>query len=436
MSPQETATAVRNALPPGGLFAGLHWRTAEAPFPLDMPLAREIESLGRVLLQFYRAVNLLYRRSVEGKQPEWIARWLDACKPAELIALQRSPAFKNDVPRVIRPDILPTENGFSITELDSVPGGIGLTAWLNQIYSGLGAQVIGGPDGMIRGFEGIFGGAKTVHLVVSEEAATYRPEMEWLAKQMKNSEFRIQNSGFLDFKEGDAVYRFFELFDLPNVHSSKKIFDLASEKKITLTPPPKPIFEEKMLFALLWNWNLRDFWRQELGESFFARLKKIIPYTWLVDPTPLPPHAAIPGLDLTDWQQLKSLSQRDRELILKVSGFSEKAWGARGVFMGSDLPQADWAAAVDEAISGFGKLPFVLQRYEKPRLVEATWFDFDKNEPVPMKGRVRLCPYYFVIGEGDAARAQIGGILATIVPADKKIIHGMTDAILAPCVIS
>ena len=51
-----------------------------------------------------------------------------------------------------------------------------------------------------------------------------------------------------------------------------------------------------------------------------------------------------------------------------------------------------------------------------------------------MPGRVRLCPYYFVIGEGDAARAQLGGALATICPADKKIIHGMKDAILAPCV--
>jgi hypothetical protein len=436
MSPKETATAVRNALPPGGLFAGMHWRTATAPFPLDAHLAKEIESLGRVILQFYRAVNLLYRRSVEGKQPEWVARWLDLGKPAELIALQRSAAFKNDVPRVIRPDILLTESAFSITELDSVPGGIGLTAWLSQGYSGLGAQVIGGPDGMIRGFEGIFGNAKTVHIVISEEASTYRPEMEWLAKQIKNSEFTIQNSDFADFKEGDAVYRFFELFDLANVPGAKKIFELASEKKITLTPPPKPVFEEKMLFALLWNWNLRDFWRQELGESFFARLKCIIPYTWVVDPAPLPPHAAIPGLDLTDWQQLKSLSQRERELILKVSGFSERAWGARGVFMGSDLPQADWAVAVDEAISGFAQSPFVLQRYEKPKLVETGWFDFDKNEPTVMKGRVRLCPYYFVGGEGDGVRAQLGGVLATVVPADKKIIHGMTDAVLAPCTAS
>ena len=434
-STAETATAIRDAMPPGGLFAGLQWRISPAPFPLEANLAKEFDSLGRVLLQFYRAVNLLYRRSVEGKQPEWIARWLDLGKPADLIALQRSSAFKNDVPRVIRPDILLTDNGFSITELDSVPGGIGLTGLLNQAYSRSNgeAQIIGGADGMVRGFEEIFGNAKSVHLVVSEEAATYRPEMEWLAQQIKGSEFKVRDSKFSDFKEGDAVYRFFELFDLPNISSAKKIFELAAEKKITVTPPPKPIFEEKMLFALLWNWNLRDFWRQELGESFFARLKRIIPYTWLVDPAPLPPQAALPGLNLTDWRQLKTLSQRDRELILKVSGFSEKAWGARGVFFGSDLPQADWAAAVDEAIASFEKSPFVLQRYEKPKLVETAWFDFDKKETVPMKGRARLCPYYFVSGDGDAARPQLGGVLATVVPADKKIIHGMTDAVLMPC---
>ena len=43
------------------------------------------------------------------------------------------------------------------------------------------------------------------------------------------------------------------------------------------------------------------------------------------------------------------IDQRERELILKVSGFSPEAWGARGVFLGSDLAQADWAAAVDAA---------------------------------------------------------------------------------------
>src|SRR5689334_7538265 len=119
---------------------------------------------------------------------------------------------------------------------------------------------------MMDGFVGIFGDASRVHLVVSEEAGGYRPEMEWLAQQLRNPEFGVRDAKFTDFAEGDAVYRFFELFDLANVPSAKQLFALASEKKIRLTPPPKPIFEEKLTSALLHNRNLRGFWRQELGE--------------------------------------------------------------------------------------------------------------------------------------------------------------------------
>jgi hypothetical protein len=445
----ERARLVRSQMPSEGLFAGHDWRVSPNPFRLGPQLAADIDSLGRVLLQFYRAVNLLYRKSLEGKQPEWVARCLDYGKPAELLALQRSPAFKNDLPRVIRPDLLITEHGLSVTELDSVPGGIGLTAWLNQTYSNLppgngsaansgtgtngNLSVIGGPEGMLRGFESIFDGASTVHIVISEEAATYRPEMAWVAGQVGGDKFKIQTPDFSDFRDGEAIYRFFELFDLANVANSKKIFELAASGKIRLTPPPKPIFEEKMLFALLWNRNLHEFWRQELGEKFFNRMLRLVPYTWLVDPSPLPPHAAIPELDLTNWQQLKALSQKERELILKVSGFSPHAWGARGVYLGSDLSHADWSAAVDKAIASFEQSPHVLQRYHKPGLVDAEWFDFARNEIVPMKGRVRLCPYYFVSGEAEQARAHLSGVLATICPANKKIIHGMTEAIFAPC---
>ena len=437
VSPADQARFIRNALPPGGLFAGQSWRTSPAPFQLDAKLVKELDAFGRVLLQFYRAVNLLYRRSIEGKQPEWVAQWLDQGKPEELVALQRHNTFKQDLPRVIRPDILLTDAGFVISELDSVPGGIGLTGWLNQTYSnaesgGRRAELIGGPQGMLKGFDSIFNDAPRVFIVVSEEAASYRPEMEWLAEQL-GPRFTVCDDTFTDFTPGSAVYRFFELFDLPNVANSQRILDLAAAKWFQLTPPPKPVFEEKMLFALLWNRNLAPFWRQELGESFFTRLKQHVPYTWLIDPTPLPPQGSFPGLDLTDWNQLKLLSQKERELILKVSGFSPNAWGARGVFLGSDLSQADWSAAVDQAIASAQSSPHVLQRFHKPRTVDAQWFDFDTNQLAPMKGRVRLCPYYFVSGDWQTARPELGGVLATIVPADKKIVHGMSEAILAPC---
>ena len=419
LTPEQRVERIRQSIPASGLFLDQEWQIAPYPFELSPEVQSDMERLGRVLLQFYRALNLLYQHSAAGKQPGWIADWLDRGKPAELIALQRSPGFKNELPRVIRPDVILSEDGLKIVELDSVPGGIGLTAWLNQTYAALKSDVVGGSDGMLKGFAGIFGEDQKVHIVVSEESKTYRPEMEWLAQQLGSERFAVRDARFKDFADSDAVYRFFELFDLPNVATGELILERAREGRIRLTPPPKPMLEEKLMFALLWNRNLQGFWRQNLGESFFHRMLELTPYSWLIDPTPLPPHAAIPRLELTDWSQLKSLSQRERELILKVSGFSPEGWGARGVYLGSDLSHAEWSAAVDKALAGATQSPYVLQRFHKPKLVEA--------------GRVRLCPYYFVHGAADSARAHLGGVLATICPPDKKIIHGMKDAILAPC---
>ena len=434
LTPAARARQVRDSLPPDGLFSGHEWRISPHPFALGAELAGEFESLGRVLLQFYRAVNQLYRRSAEGRGWGWVTDILDRGKPPELVALQRDQAFRNELPRVIRPDILLTEGGYAISELDSVPGGVGLTQWLNQTYGLLGDAVLGGVNGMRDGFASIHGDATTVHLVVSEESGSYRPEMVWLAAQL-GDRFRVRDTRYLDFAPGDSIYRFFELFDLAQVPSSSRIFELAARKQVRLTPPPKMIFEEKSLFGLLWNRNLKDFWRQELGEAFFARLLKVVPRTWILDPEPLPPHAAYPEMDLTDWSQLKGLSQRDRSLILKISGYSELAWGARGVHLGSDMSVADWSTVVDQALASWPHSPYVLQRYHKPRLVKTEWYDFATDTLHPMAARARICPYYFVSGEGDSARPKCGGVLATLCPADKKIIHGMTDAVFAPCSI-
>ena len=159
-----------------------------------------------------------------------------------------------------------------------------------------------------------------------------------------------------------------------------------------------------MTFALLANDNLSDFWARELGRKYFRQLRDATPMTWLMDPTPLPPHAAIPELDLTDWDRLKTLSQRDRALILKRSGFHEEAWGARSVRLGSDLPQTEWAEAVQTAINGFDRSPWVLQRFHKPRRVTHEWFDFDAGETVSMKGRVR------------SVSTKVGQTVLTLIP--------------------
>jgi len=427
MNPSTKAKRILDQLPEEGLFAGHKWRITPDPFPLDQKFAHELNGFGRILHKFYQASDILYRKSLTNKIPGWVAEYLEQGKPKSIIELQRREIFKKDLPRVIRPDILLTEDGWHITELDSVPGGIGLTAWLNEVYT----DTIGGAKGMLDGFAGIFQTKGNKHILVSEESETYRPEMNWLANKLGDT-FRVQYSNFNDFANGDTIYRFFELFDLPNIPSSECIFSSAIKKSIKITAPPKSYLEEKMLFALFWNRNLREFWKRELGSKFYLKLKKVIPQTWIVDPAPIPPHTEIPHLNISHWNQLKELSQKNRRLILKLSGFNEKAWGAKSVRFGADLPRSKWAESVETAISQFEKSPWILQEYKKTKSIDHDWFDFNTETLVPMKGRVRLCPYYFA-QEKDI---KLGGVLATICPADKKIIHGMSDAILAPCSVS
>ena len=126
---------------------------------------------------------------------------------------------------------------------------------------------------------------------------------------------------------------------------------------------------------------------------------------------------------------MAEFSQKERELILKISGFSEKAWGSRGVTMAQDVPLSEWKAAVQEAVEHFTQGPYVLQEFHKGRLIEHPYFDRETGKLAVMKGRVRLCPYYFL----KDGKTTLGGALATICPPDKKLLHGMKDAIIVPC---
>ncbi len=428
--PASRAERVRAALPTGGLFAEKSWRISPEPFPLSRAEFRELESLGPVLWRFQKASDLIYRRSRGGSLPAWIAHDLDRGKPAPLLETGLSHASLEETPRVIRPDLILTADGFKATEIDSVPGGIGLTAWLGEIYASLDEshQIVGGAGGMIEGFGSIFpGGGGDV--LISREASDYRPEMEWIAARLGDG-FRVVDAEREPSGER-TVYRFFELFDLPNLPSGEAMLASTAAGRLSVTAPFKPWLEEKLWTALLWSHPLREVWRRELRDSNYRRLRQVFPQSWIVDPAEVPHHAVIPGLEIGDFSELKNFTQKERELVLKLSGFNEKAWGSRSVTVGQDASQAEWGAAVDEALTSYETAPYVLQRFHAGKLVRHPWLNESTGRIEMMEGRVRLCPYYFV-GAG-SKNLSLGGVLATICPADKKILHGMRDAILVPC---
>lgn len=424
---------IRAAMPAGGMFAGKEWLVSPDSFPIPRELIDKLHALGAALLAFQKSCNDLYHRSTAGEHA-WVAALLDQGKPDRTIALGRNPRWRDAVPRVIRPDLILTETGVSIAELDSLPGGMGLTGWLGESYAALGDDIVGGAAGMVEGFSNAY---PDHDILISRESGDYQPEMEWLAQKLNALEGgarEVINPWNIEPHElaGRQLYRFFELWDVANVEHGAMLLAMAERGEVNFTPPLKPFLEEKLWLALFWSPQLHGYWESSLKADHLALLRDCIPFGWVLDPARLPPHAEWPRLGIHDWNEMKPFGNKERELVVKVSGWSDKAWGSRGVSVGHDLSHDEWSAAIDHALASFSRNPHLMQRFARARVIAHPVWNGEKQAVAEMQGRVRLCPYYFVAGD----EPKLGGVLATIVPADKKLLHGMKDAAMVPCAIS
>lgn len=420
------------------------------PFPLDSELVALLKELGNALAAFYRAANDIYLRS----GPDWVREYLDIGKSEELVRHSRMNYQKRSIPQVIRPDILLTDDGPVITELDSVPGGMGHLDCLSAAYGEAGFDIVGSPRGMRDGFAAMLRSAAgsddpVCAIIVSEESVDYLPEMTYLAAELRAVGLRAYTLGPRDFTftedglsvgpEGnrfrvDVVYRFFELFDLQNIPKSELISYAARHRLVAVTPPYKPFLEEKLLLGLLHSQALESDWRRSVGDSAYELLRRTVAPTWILDDRSIPPHAEISGFrwrgqPVREWQVIRDSTQKERRLVIKPSGFSPLSWGSRGVKVGHDMSQEDWAASVDDALASFATSPHVLQPFRDSSLMRVRYHDESTGEVRDMPARVRLCPYYFATDEA----VTLSGVLATACPKDKKLIHGMVDAVMAPC---
>lgn len=447
------------------LFDKKTWRLSPSPWLLSAGELSEIEKIGKACLEFYTALELLYTRSHEGRnllrnrelRAPWVADYLDRGKPRELVEHALSRRSRGKMPLVLRPDLLLTEDGFALTEMDSVPGGIGLTAYLNDLYEEAGFPVVGSVADMVSSFyAGLAAMAPhkdypLIAILVSDEADTYRPEMAWLAETLQRLGKRVYcyhpsevmplgNTLCVD-RDGnpeqiDVVYRFWELFDLGNVPVAEYILDAWEESEVEVSPPMRPFQEEKLGMALFHHPRLEPFWRENLSKASFRLLKKVIPASWILDGAEIPPNAVlnaplVGGQPIWDWNQLGEASQRERNYILKLSGYHERAWGARSVLLGSDISRDEWKEGIRVALEDSAINPHILQEYRKPVRRRHPVYR-DEKTVYEMEGRVRLCPYYFISG----TEAKLAGVLSTFCPADKKIIHGMRDAAMIPSMVA
>lgn len=426
------------------------WRVSASPYWLTPTEADFLDRLGPALLAFYQSLNRLYHHSLKTPGLGWVARYLDQGKPQTVIDFGRMRRIRDHLPAIIRPDLLATDSGWVASELDAVPGGFGVTAAFQRLY-GEHAAVVGGATGVVDGLLRAVGDSARVAIVVSDESADYRPEMRYMARALSERGIptaTVSPTDVMFHEDGltvmmpdgparvDVLYRFFELFDLKNIPKSDLLLYAVKKETVWMTPPAKAFLEEKLAMALWHHPVLSRWWRDDVGARAAEQLDALFPRTWILDPTPVPAHATIAGFELggrpiRDWRELADATQRERRLVIKPSGFSALAWGGRGVVVGHDQPADAWRNALEAALDAFPVTPHVLQTFYSARRDEVCYVDESSGDVRSMAGRTRLSPYYVVSGD----QVTLAGALATTCPLDKKIIHGMKDAVLAPCAV-
>lgn len=444
-------------------FKDKTWELSPSPLKLSPQIHQEINEIAPPCFEFLKAINKLYFTSKQNKSLlrnkelilDWIPNYFERGKSPSLLNHLNHPTNKHPLPHIIRPDLLLTKEGLMMTELEVIPGGIGLTSFLHRIYETKFTPLLGSSEKMLEGFYQELSSLTktqnpTITILTNEESSMYTPEFEWLSNELRKRNKKVftvnVNDIFYDehnlkFKFNneiiniDIIYRFFELFDLNNMKEKANIIiNAIEEKAVTLTPPLNPIYEEKLTFALFHHYQLDDFWKENLSKKSHQILHQIIPKTWIIDPTPFGPNAILNGplienKPLKSWQDMKTLSQKNRNFVIKRSGYHNDAWGAKSVTLGTDSSQSEWAEALNQAINESEKAPFILQEFKKPiTLTHPIYNQEGISQDLP--GRVRLCPYYIKNKESP----ELCAILATICPADKKIIHGMSAATFVPCI--
>ena len=249
-----------------------------------------IERLGDDFLKFYRVLASLYQRSARGTAPEFIADYLDRGKPEPVVKLGRQNRLKAEIPGVIRPDLILTDDGLVAVELDSVPGGMGFVGAMAQAYCELGFETVGDTFGMPDGLGAMLASVSGVDrpktaFVVSEESKAYRPEIGWMANAItergKGDAFVCrpedivftEEALFVRLPDGPRRENRCSLSQLRDVRSAQHskndlLLYAVRHNRVRMTPPPKAHLEEKSSFALLHNPALADIWQRELGETF------------------------------------------------------------------------------------------------------------------------------------------------------------------------
>jgi hypothetical protein len=355
----------------------LSFRVSPTPLELTKKENDEITTMGGAVVEFVNATHELYNTN------EQVRNLLNTGKPEELTQT------KNPEYLFVRPDLIATENGLKICEIETSPFGLALSSLLNTGYIQAGFETLADENLLEDSIK-----SRTVSegsIVYSNKTKAYKGQLEYLADKLFSSSNRKWKSEHIDQHQANGVglYRAFYLSEYMNDPKVNSLINYQLDKQNT-KPSITPHLEEKAIMALLWDRRFEDFYKKQLGEANFNKLRSSIPKTWIVGQE----QYFSEGLpkEVNDTMQLVSGLRKDRELVIKPSGFNPKASWAEGVNLLHEKSTYKAQEIVQNAIKTDDTL-FIVQEFKKAQK-QRMQYENSEGTLTDMEAKLRITPYY------------------------------------------
>lgn len=344
------------------------------PFWISPQMREELETFGLILAEYYHS-------------------------------LQRQRADEPDF-FFLRPDILLTDDGWHVCEVETSLFGFALTFFLSAEY-GQDYLLLGSAAHLIETFAQKWRkrwGVSRGVLVYSEHTQRFAGQLVYLADLLTRYGLEFSSRRVDDpLSWRWPAYRCYYSFE---AQIDPAVAQFQRENK-HIIPMAGDFYEGKEPLVLL----------QSDRSPQWERLRQHILPTWKLTEI-VPRDFPVP---IKEWSQLASLPKSRRKFVIKRVGAHPEASWARSVFFLDEMSRA----AVRQILHRCAQEKsawWIIQQMVVGKKFHQEYADFSAGRMVPLDGRVRLTPYYdFLTGKLVSAKA-------TIRPRTLYL-HGATDSI-------
>lgn len=391
-------------------FAGtgpIPFRLSPEPLILTKDQFRDIKRIGVEVVSYFWAAQELYLTDPRAQM------LLDKDIPEELCGKKKFNFL------FLRPDLILTDRGFKLCEIETSPFGLALADILNRAYRSANMETAVETE-KLRNYLQLHTPRQGL-VVDSSKTKAFRGQMRYLAEKLLSHATRRKWS-VADVSDSlrtdESIWRAFYLGDF-NQDMSVKQFMLNRLTKLDTThhvPGLFPQMEEKVLLSLIWDKRFKAYFRKRLGAPSVEFLQGLIPHTWVLGHEEHFLHD-LPGKTVSTLA-LAGLGKHERTYVLKASGFGKSpSWG-EGVTFLHKISGTRAASTIRDALDSTGH--FVVQKFREGVKLKTSYMEHGMI--IPFEGRLRLTPYF------DTDKGDLLTMKATL-RANTELIHASTDSI-------